>query len=81
MQNIITLNNRENLNILGVTKVYGVSQTEVLVEIEGEKLSISGENMEVQTLDVENKTLIITGKVNSMKFSAPKVPLLKRIFK
>ena len=81
MQNIITLNNRENLNILGVTKVYGVSQTEVLVEIEGEKLSISGENMEVQTLDVENKTLIIIGKVNSMKFSAPKVPLLKRIFK
>ncbi len=81
MQSVITLTNRENLNILGVTKVYGVSQAEVLVEVEGEKLAITGENMEVQALDVENKVLTITGKVNGMKFSAPKVPLYKRIFK
>ena len=81
MQNVITLTNRTNLNILGVNKVSGVSPTEILLELDGENMIIQGSNMEVQALDVENKTLNIVGTVNSIKFIAPKVPLLKRIFK
>ncbi len=81
MQNVITLTNRQTLNILGVTKVSGVSPSEVMLEIEGDRLLITGEGMEVQTLDVENKVLTILGKINSMKFLGAKVPLLKRIFK
>lgn len=81
MQNVITLTNRQTLNILGVTKVSGVSPSEVMLEIEGDRLLITGEGMEVQTLDVENKVLTILGKINSMKFLGVKVPLLKRIFK
>ena len=81
MQNVITLTNRQTLNILGVSKVNGVSPTEVMLEIEGDRLLVTGENMEVQTLDVENKVLTILGKINSMKFLGAKVPLLKRIFK
>ena len=59
MQNVITLTNRQTLNILGVTKVSGVSPSEVMLEIEGDRLLITGEGMEVQTLDVENKVLRI----------------------
>ncbi|HIV01263.1 MAG TPA: YabP/YqfC family sporulation protein [Candidatus Caccopulliclostridium gallistercoris] len=81
MQNVITLTNRQTLNILGVTKVSGVSPSEVMLEMEGDRLLITGEGMEVQTLDVENKVLTILGKINSMKFLGAKVPLLKRIFK
>lgn len=81
MQNVITLTNRQTLNILGVTKVSGVSPNEVMLEIDGDRLLVTGENMEVQTLDVENKVLTILGKINSMKFLGAKVPLLKRIFK
>ena len=81
MQNVITLTNRQTLNILGVTKVSGVSPNEVMLEIESDRLLVTGENMEVQTLDVENKVLTILGKINSMKFLGAKVPLLKRIFK
>ena len=81
MQNVITLTNRQTLNILGVSKVSGVSPSEVMLEMEGDRLLITGEGMEVQTLDVENKVLTILGKINSMKFLGAKVPLLKRIFK
>ena len=81
MQNVITLTNRQTLNILGVSKVNGVSPTEVMLEIEGDRLLVTGEGMGVQTLDVENKVLTILGKINSMKFLGAKVPLLKRIFK
>lgn len=81
LQNVITLTNRQTLNILGVTKVSGVSPSEVMLEMEGDRLLITGEGMEVQTLDVENKVLTILGKINSMKFLGAKVPLLKRIFK
>ena len=38
MQNVITLTNRQTLNILGVSKVNGVSPTEVMLEIEGDRL-------------------------------------------
>ena len=81
MQNVITLTNRQTLNILGVTKVSGVSPSEVMLEMEGDRLLITGEGMEVQTLDVENKVLTILGKIYIMKFLGAKVPLLKRIFK
>jgi len=81
MQNIITLTNRNILNIQGVTKVNEVSPKEILLELDGEGLAIMGSNMEVQALDLENKILNISGKINSIKFHEAKVPFLKRIFK
>ena len=81
MQNSITLTDKSMLSILGVTKVSSVSPSEISLEIEGDGLVVTGANMEVLTLDVENKMLSVNGTINSIKFVSPKVPLLKRIFK
>ena len=81
MQNVITLTNRKVLNILGVNKVSSVSPSQVVLEIEGDILVISGVDMEVQALDVQNKVLNICGTINGLKFQGAKVPLMKRIFK
>lgn len=81
MQSSITLTDKSSLNILGVTKVSSVSPSEISLELNGEGLIVTGANMEVLTLDVENKMLNVSGTINSIKFVSPKVPLLKRIFK
>lgn len=81
MQSSITLTDKSALNILGVTKVSSVSPSEISLELNGEGLIVTGANMEVLTLDVENKMLNVSGTINSIKFISPKVPLLKRIFK
>ena len=81
MQSSITLINRNVLNIVGVTKVTEVGPKEILIELNGECLGITGVNLEVQALDVENKILNVTGTINSIKFQEAKIPLLKRIFK
>lgn len=81
MQSSITLTDKSSLNILGVTKVSSVSPSEISLELNGEGLIVTGANMEVLTLDVENKMLNVSGTINSIKFISPKVPLLKRIFK
>lgn len=81
MDTTITLTNQTNLFLTGVEKVFNVSPSEVLVMLGEEKLCILGQGMEVQRVDLENKIIIVEGKVYSMKFTRPKQPVLKRIFK
>ena len=81
MDTTITLTNQTNLFLTGVVKVYNVSPTEIVVMLGEEKLCILGSGMEVQRVDLENKVIIVEGRVYSMKFLRPKQPMLKRIFK
>lgn len=81
MDRNITLMNQNNLNITGIEKVKAVSATEIVGEMDNQTLIISGENMEVQTLDVENCCLTVNGKILGIKFSVKKPPLLKRLLK
>lgn len=81
MDTTITLTNQNNLFLTGVEKVFNVSPTEIIVEIGGKKLSIFGNNMEVQRVDLENKILIVNGEINCLKFSVPRQNFFKRIFR
>lgn len=81
MDKIITLVNQSILNITGVNKVKNVSPSEIITEVDGQILLILGNNLEVQTLDLENSTLSINGLITCIKFSTKKPSLIKRIFK
>lgn len=81
MDTTITLTNQTNLFLTGVVKVYNASPTEIVVLLGEDKLCILGSGMEVQRVDLENKVIIVEGRVYSMKFLRPKQPILKRIFK
>lgn len=81
MDNTITLTNQQNLFITGLEKVINICPTEIIVEINGKKLYIYGENMEVQRVDLENNVLIIDGFINCVKFMEKKPGFIKRIFK
>ena len=83
MDNKLTLVNRKILNLTGIEKVVGISDSELLVEVDGVALSVQGSNMEVKKLDVESGILEIVGLINNIKYfdKKQKLNFIKRIFK
>ena len=83
MESKINLLNRKDLSLHGITKVFTINQDVVQILVDNSVLTVSGENMEVKKLDVQNGELQIAGKINSLKFTdkKEKVGLFKRIFK
>lgn len=73
----------ETLLLGGVSKVVSTTQNQSVVEV-GEKLVVvSGENIEVVSLNLEEGKLCLKGNFLNIKFGngGKKTSLLKRIFK
>ncbi len=83
MSNFISIENQNNININGATKVVSSTQNQAVVESEETSIIISGSDLEVKKLDLDNKEVSFSGKITNIKFSdnSQKLPLLKRIFK
>ena len=82
-ENILRLVNRNDLSITGVEKVISFSPTEVnLIALDCE-MKILGRELQTVKLDEENGDLVISGVIESIKWSdkKEKQSLLKRIFK
>ena len=75
--------NRENLKLLGVTEVINYNETEVNLETNLGSLTITGEDLHIKHLDLEELKLIVEGYVTELKYDQePKVKgLFKRLFK
>lgn len=81
--NTITLESNNYLTILGATKVVSSTPTQTAIE-QGETLIlITGNELEIKKLDLDNKEVSLAGQITNLKFStkAEKIPLVKRIFK
>ena len=84
MQESLLIENSESVKVLGATRVISSTQNQGVVETKDSVIVISGSDIEVKKLDLENGEVSFHGKINSIKFSngqGAKVPLLKRIFK
>ncbi len=83
----ITLENRKNLTLTGVEKVYEASENKVQVCVAGSNLAILGSDLSITKIDVGNGTLNLVGNVDGLKFMGEnsknigKGNFLKRIFK
>lgn len=84
MNEIITIENSSNISIKGATKVASSTSTQAIVETSENTLVISGQNLEVRKLDLENGEVVFLGKIINIKFAPignSKTPFLKRLFK
>lgn len=83
MNEKVTILDRKEIEIIGATRVTTSTAKEAVVEIDGGMLTISGNNLEVTKLDLDNNEVKFSGQINDVKFSErhEKVGLLKRIFK
>lgn len=83
MEEKVVLENRKLLTIYGATKVVSSTSTQAVVEVTESNIIISGSNLEVVKLNLEDKEVEFSGEVNSIKYSTKqeKTSFLKRIFK
>ncbi len=82
-ENILRLVNRNDLSITGVEKVISFSPNEVNLLALDCEMKILGRELQTVKLDEENGDLVISGVIESIKWSdkKEKQSLLKRIFK
>ena len=67
-EQILTLKNRKRLEINGVKKLESLNKTEFFVNTILGLLLVTGENLEMQHLDIEKGILWITGEINSLSY-------------
>ena len=81
--NTITLENQTNLLVKGAKKVVSSTQSQSVIALETSTLVVSGANLEVKKLDLENGVVEVYGKIANLKFSSTKenTPFFKRLFK
>ena len=73
----------ETLLLDGVNKVVSTTQTQSVVEVGQKLIVITGENIEVVSLNLQEGKLCLTGKFSNIKIGqgGEKKPFYKRIFK
>ena len=67
-EQILTLKNRKRLEINGVKKLESLNKTEFFVSTILGLLLVTGENLEMQHLDIEKGILWIIGEINSLSY-------------
>ena len=80
----LTLDERADLNVSGVIEVEAFSDKEIIVVTVMGKLTIKGENLHIEKVDVESGDFISKGKVSSLVYSRASVnkgSFIERIFK
>lgn len=65
----IILENREKLSVSGVEHVNSFNNELILVETVAGVLTIKGEELDVNKLNLEDGNVIIEGKIHSMTYS------------
>jgi len=78
----LQLINRKNLTITGINKIISVKPDLLQLKSNNGDIIITGQNMEVIKLDLEQQSVVLNGKFDSIKYlENNKTPLLKKIFK
>lgn len=80
----LTIENYEKVELKGATKVVSATTNQAVVETASKTIVISGENLEITRLDLDNQLICLSGKIANVKFSTSsgqKPSFLKRIFK
>ena len=69
IQNII-LENREKLNVSGVLDVLSFDDQIIILETELGLLTIKGENLKVNKLNIETSDVTLDGNISSLNYSS-----------
>lgn len=68
LQNII-LENREKLNVTGVNDVLSFDDQVVIIETELGLLTVKGENLKINKLNIDTSEVIVEGRIDNLSYS------------
>lgn len=79
----VEIDGHQLISIWGVKGVPTFGDKEVKIQLDGEMLLLSGQNLEIKLLDLEKGQLIVKGYVTGLKYtsSGAEKGVLKKIFK
>ena len=85
IQNLV-LENREKLSVSGVNDVLSFDDQVVMVDTELGLLTVKGENIHINKLNIDTAEVIIEGEISSLSYSQKSIEkssgtLLSKIFK
>ena len=84
MSECLTIENYEKVELQGATKVVSATNNQAVIETTAKTIVLSGANLEITKLGLDNHLVCLSGTISSLKFSLKKKKkpsLLKRIFK
>lgn len=85
-QNII-IENREHLTLTGIVDVFSFDDQIIIIETELGLLTIKGDNLKINKLNLETSDFVVDGKIDSISYSSDDLTskkskgLLNKIFK
>ena len=68
----LTLNQREDLSLTGVTEVVSFDDTSVVLKTHLGTLNVLGDNLVLKTLSVEGGQVSVSGKISSLIYEEPR---------
>ncbi len=79
----LELDHERAMSMTGVKDVPVFTDKNITDRLENETLLVTGQNLAVKTLDIENGKLQVTGRVFSLRYTSQAAPtsIIKRIFK
>ena len=81
-EHTLTLTNRERLTLTGVSDVDSFNEEEILAVCSCGELTIKGDMLHIEELNLESGILTVSGKIVSLTYSEKfsSTSLLKRLF-
>lgn len=78
----LTLDQRNNLNMTGVTEVVSFDEYAVVVRTDLGTLTVQGQQLQLKTLSVEGGQIAVEGNISSLQYEEPrqKGGILHRLF-
>lgn len=79
---LISLENRKRLKMTGITEVIAYNDDIIALKSKQGDLNISGKNLNINKLNLEETNLVITGHITKIKYENKnnKKGLLKKLF-
>lgn len=79
---ILSLSNREKLNITAVNDVDSFNEEEIVAICSCGQLNIKGDMLHIEELNLETGILVVSGKISSLTYTEKfnSTSLLKRLF-
>lgn len=78
-QNVI-LENRSKLSVSGVEEVLHFDEGTVILRTALGELSVRGDKLKVESLQVNNGELTVTGRIGELRYAEESVGLWERLF-
>ncbi|MDE6200281.1 MAG: YabP/YqfC family sporulation protein [Clostridiales bacterium] len=77
----VNMTDRKKAVMTGVSKVDGATETQIDLTTALGRLIVTGSALKIAKFDDADGNLTLQGNIDSIKYAAARVPLIKRIFK